>query len=195
MIRRFRGASALLALATAATVLVEATPAFAAQWKTNVNYGGSTKMDLYVPDMPAASPPIVVALHYCGGNAGNAHGWLQSYADMYGFTIIAPQAGGNCFDATPTRAGERAAIVSMVNYVIMQKSADSKRVYSVGASSGACMTQALLAAYPDVFAAGSSLAGVPAGAWTGGNDYAWSTSGASGGQAWGDKVRAADPGF
>ena len=195
MLRRFRRASALLSLASAATVLVEAAPAFAAAWKTNVNYGGSTKMDLYVPDSPAASPPIVVALHYCSGNAGNAHGWLQSYADMYGFAIITPQAGGNCFDAAPTRSGERAAIVSMVNYVVMQNNGDAKRVYSVGASSGACMTQALLAAYPDVFAAGSSLAGVPAGAWTGGNDYAWSTSGTSGGQGWGDKVRNADPGF
>jgi len=176
-------------------MLVEASPAFAAQWQTNVSYGGSTKMDLYVPGTPAASPPVVVVLHYCGGNAGNAHGWLQSYADMYGFAIITPQAGGDCFDATPSRAGERAAIVSMVNYVIMQNHGDAKRVYSVGASSGACMTQALLAAYPDVFAAGSSLAGVPAGAWTGGNSYAWSTSGTSGGQGWGDKVRNADPGF
>jgi poly(hydroxyalkanoate) depolymerase family esterase len=193
MSRRLRhGAPALLSLAT---VLLEVSPSLAASWKTNVNYGGSTKMDLYVPDKPAASPPVLVALHYCSGSASNAHSWFQSYADMYGFVIIAPTAGGNCFDATPTRAGERAAIVSMVNYVVMQNSADTKRVFSVGASSGACMTQALLAAYPDVFAAGSSLAGVPAGAWTGGNTYAWSTSGVSGGQAWGDKVRAADPGF
>lgn len=152
-------------------------------------------MDLYVPDAPAASPPIVVALHYCSGMSSNAHGWLQSYADQHGFAIITPQAGGNCFDAAPSRSGERANVVAMVNYVIMQKGADPKRVFAVGASSGACMTQALLAAYPEVFAAGSSLAGVPAGAWTGGNSYAWSTSGTSGGQGWGDKVRNANPGY
>ena len=52
--------------------------------------------------------------------------------------------------------------------------ADPKKVYAAGPSSGACMTQALLASYPDVFAGGSSLAGVPAGAWTGGGAYGWS---------------------
>jgi poly(hydroxyalkanoate) depolymerase family esterase len=191
MLRRFHAP----ALVSAATVLLHVSPSFA-DWATNVNYGATTKMDLYTPAKPATAPPIVVVLHYCGGNAGNAHTWLQSYADKYGFLLIAPTAGGNCFDATPTRMGERANVVAMVNYTVMMKSADAKRVYSVGASSGACMTQALLAAYPDVFAAGSSLAGVPAGAWTGpGNTYGWSTSGVSGGQAWGDKVRAADPGF
>src|SRR3954464_7767938 len=75
----------------------------AAVWRTNVAYGGSTIMDLYVPDRVAASPGIVVLLHYCGGNAGAAHPWLQSYADQYGFAVIAPGAGGNCFDATPAR--------------------------------------------------------------------------------------------
>ena len=152
-------------------------------------------MDLYVPTKVAASPAIVVALHYCSGTAQNAHGWFKSYADMYGFTIITPTAGGNCFDATPTRSGERANIVSMVQYVIMQKNADPKRVFSVGASSGACMTQALLAAYPDIFAAGSSLAGVPAGAWQPGNNYGWNDESGQSAKQLGDAVRNADPGF
>jgi poly(hydroxyalkanoate) depolymerase family esterase len=191
-LRFLRNASALL---SAATVLSHATPSFAASWQTNVNYGASTKMDLYVPDAPAPSPPIVVALHYCSGMATNARGWLQSYADQHGFAIITPQAGGNCFDAAASRSGERANIAAMVAYVVMEHGADPTRVFAVGASSGACMTQALLAAYPEVFAAGSSLAGVPAGAWTSGNNYGWSTSGTSGGQAWGDKVRQASPSF
>src|SRR5690606_12293060 len=134
-------------------------------WQSNVDYGANTPMSLYVPDSPAASPPIVVSLHYRSGNAGNAQPWFQSYADMYGFTIITPQAGGNCFDANPARSGERANIVAMVQYVIENHNGDPNRVFAAGASSGACMTQALLAAYPEVFAAGSSLAGVPAGAW------------------------------
>ncbi|HEY3493256.1 MAG TPA: PHB depolymerase family esterase [Polyangiaceae bacterium] len=193
MSARFRSCAA--ALLPFASVLLASAPAAAAQWQTNVNYGANTRMDLYVPDNPDAAPGIVVVLHYCGGNAGNAHGWLQSYADMYGFVLITPQAGGNCFDAAASRAGERANIASMVEYTLEQESGDASRVFAVGASSGACMTQALLAAYPEVFAAGSSLAGVPAGAWTGGNSYAWSTSGTSGGQAWGDKVRNANPGY
>jgi acetylxylan esterase len=184
------------ALLTLAAVLLEVSSSVAASWQNNVDYGASTRMDLYVPDAPVASgPAVVVSLHYCGGNSGSAQSWLQSAADQHGFIIITPQAGGNCFDATPARSGERANIVAMVDYVVENEEADATRVFAVGASSGACMTQALLAAYPDVFAAGSSLAGVPAGAWTGGNTYGWSTAGTTGGAAWGDKVRQAHPGY
>ncbi|HEY2410109.1 MAG TPA: PHB depolymerase family esterase [Polyangiaceae bacterium] len=187
------------ALACFALLSLAPTPSFAqacdAGWKCNVNYGGSTLMDLYVPTKLAASPPILVALHFCGGTAASAHSWFKSYADTYGFTIIAPTAGGNCFDATPGRSGERAAIVSMVDYVVTQNKADTKRVFAAGASSGACMTQVLLASYPDVFAAGSSLAAVPVGAWTGGNAYGWSTPASTTAQQWGQKVTNADPGF
>jgi poly(hydroxyalkanoate) depolymerase family esterase len=166
-----------------------------ANWKCSVDYGASTKMDLYVPTNVDASPGIVVSLHYCGGNASNAKPWFQSLADKHGFTIITPGAGGNCFDAKPERSGERDAIVKMVKYVIAQNHADASRVFAAGASSGACMTNALLAAYPDVFAGGSVLAGVPAGAWTGGNAYGWSTPAGNNAQAWGEIVRKADPGF
>lgn len=176
-----------------AGVLLVAGPSFAATWQNNVNYGGSTTMDLYVPDKVDASPGIVVSLHYCGGNSSNAHGWFQSLADTHGFIIIAPGAGGNCFDATPARSGERDAITKMVSYVIMKNNADKTRVFAAGASSGACMTQALLAAYPEVFAAGSVLAGVPAGAWTGGNAYGWTTPDARTAAEWGDIVRKAGP--
>ena len=174
---------------------LSAAPAFAAQWQERVNYGANTIMDLYIPDRVDDSPGIVVSLHYCSGNAGNAHGWFQSYADMYGFLIIAPGAGGNCFDATATRAGERENISKMVDYAVRMHGADPTRVFAAGASSGACMTQALLATYPEVFAGGSVLAGVPAGAWTGGNSYAWDTPSNRSAQQWGDIVRNASPGF
>ncbi|MFZ5893800.1 MAG: alpha/beta hydrolase family esterase [Myxococcota bacterium] len=166
-----------------------------AGWKCGVAYGGSTVMDLYVPTNVDASPGVVVSLHYCSGNSSNARGWFQSSADKYGFVIIAPSAGGNCFDAKPERSGERDAITKMVQYVITQNKADPKRVFAAGASSGACMTNALLAAYPDVFAAGSVLAGVPAGAWTGGNAYGWTTPAGRSAQEWGDIVRKAHQGF
>src|SRR4029079_7222417 len=184
----------LASLLVLASLLLVGGAARAATWKTNVSYGANTIMDLYVPDQVAASPAVVVALHYCSGNAGSAHSWFQSIADTRGFIIIAPGAGGNCFDAGLGRSRERANIVKMVQYVQTMYNADPKRVFSVGASSGACMTQALLASYPDVFAAGSSLAGVPAGAWNGGNAYGWSMTSMTA-QQWGDKVRNADPGF
>lgn len=164
-------------------------------WKCGVNYGANTIMDLYVPAKVDASPGIVVSIHYCSGNAASAHGWFQSAADKYGFIIIAPGAGGNCFDAKPERSGERENITKMVSYVVTQNHADPQRVFAAGASSGACMTQALLAAYPDVFAGGSSLAGVPAGAWTGGNSYGWTTPTDRTAAQWGDIVRNADKSF
>jgi len=172
-----------------------AAPSLAATWQNKVSYGGSTTMDLYVPTTVDASPGVVVALHYCGGNSSNAHGWLQSASDQYGFIIIAPSAGGNCFDATPARSGERDAITKMVAYVVTQNHADPTKVFAAGASSGACMTQALLAAYPEVFAGGSVLAGVPAGAWTGGNAYGWTTPANRAAAEWGDIVRKASPSF
>lgn len=183
------------AAASLATVLLAISPSLAASWQTRVNYGGNTPMDLYVPDKVDASPGIVVSLHYCSGNAGNAHGWFQGLADQHGFLIITPQAGGNCFDATPARSGEREAITKMVQYAITQHHADPTRVFAAGASSGACMTNALLAAYPDVFAGGSVLAGVPAGAWTGGNAYGWTTPANRTAAQWGDIVRKASPNF
>jgi poly(hydroxyalkanoate) depolymerase family esterase len=192
---RLRTATCLL---SAGAALALAPSAQAASWKTNVNYGGAsgaTRTDFYVPDNVKSKPAVLFSIHYCSGQGANAHSWFQSYADQYGFIIIAPTAHGNCFDANLGRKGEQADFVLMIDYAITTYGADTDRVYAAGLSSGACMAQALAADYPDRFAAVSSLAGVPAGAWTGGNDYAWSTSGTSGAQAWGDKVRNADPGF
>ena len=42
------------------------------------------------------------------------------------------------------------SITDMVEYVITEHGGDPDRVFAAGASSGACMTQALLAAYPEV---------------------------------------------
>jgi acetylxylan esterase len=182
------------------TALLTASPSDAATWKNNVNYGGSGgfNMDLYVPDKPATSPAIVVAIHFCNGNSGSTHSWFQSMSDKYGFIIISPGAGTNCWDSSPGRSGSKAAIVQMVQYVVKQNNADSNRVFAAGASSGACMTQTLLASYPEVFAAGSSLAGVPVGQWPPGTscDGVCNTVAPSKtAQQWGDLARAADPGY
>ena len=42
----------------------------------------------------------------------------------------------------------------MVNYEIQKRGVDRSKVYVLGASSGAKMTNLLMAQYPDVFAAG-----------------------------------------
>jgi acetylxylan esterase len=179
-------------------LLLVSSPALAGSWQTGVSYGGSVAMDLYTPTTPASSAGIMVALHYCGGTAANAHSWFQSLADQYGFYVITPKSTGNCWDASPGRSGEKAAIAQMVQYVVTNKKASSTRVCAAGASSGACMTQTMLASYPELFMAGSALAGIPVGEWPAG-DTSCSRCGQNAtsrsAQQWGDLVRNADPGF
>jgi len=163
--RRF-SIPAFFQLGAAGAVLLAASPSFAGSWGAlNKDYGGSLNMKLYTPTTPAASPAILVSIHYCSGNADSAKTWFTSEADKSGFYIIAPDAGANCFDASATRAGDRADVVKMVQYIITQKSADKNRVFAAGFSSGGCMTNTLLAIYPDVFAGGSAMPGFPVGVW------------------------------
>jgi poly(hydroxyalkanoate) depolymerase family esterase len=157
------------ALLTIGSGLLAATPALAGSWQSNAPFGATLQGDLYTPTTPGSSPAILVAIHYCSGNSSNAHSWFQSYADQYGFYIIAPNAGKNCFDSSASRSGDRAAIVTMVNYVLAHTSANKARVFSAGLSSGGCMTNTLLAIYPDVFAGGAAMPGFPAGLWPAGD--------------------------
>ena len=143
--------------------LLWGAPAQAA-WQTNYAFGATLKGDLYTPTKLGTPPAILVAIHYCGGNAGAAHSWFQSAADTNGFYIITPDAGKNCFDSSASRDGDKAAIVKMVDTVVAL-GGDKSRVFAAGFSSGGCMTNTLIAVYPDVFAGGSALPGYPAGAW------------------------------
>jgi acetylxylan esterase len=177
-----------------ATVLLAASPSLAGWGASNKDYGGGLNMQLYTPTTVAASPAILVAIHYCTGNANSTHGWFDSAADKNGFFIIAPDAGKQCFDSSITRAGDRADIVKMVQYVITQKNADKNRVFAAGLSSGGCMTNTLLAIYPDVFVGGSAMPGFPAGGWPAG-DTTCTKCGQNPpnntAQQWGDMARTA----
>jgi acetylxylan esterase len=90
----------------------------------------------------------------------------------------------------------------MVNYVLQKYMGDPSRVFSMGTSSGAMMTNVLLGAYPDVFAAGSAWAGVAFGCYAdakGGVDT-WSDDCATDkvmktGAEWEKIVRAAYPSY
>lgn len=195
-----RSRPTFLALLTVANGLLAASPSLAAWGPLSKEYGGNLQMELYTPSQPAASPAILVALHYCSGHSSNAHGWFDAAADKNGFYIIAPDAGsGNtCFDSSLGRSGERADIVKMVQWVVDQKKADKSRVFAAGFSSGGCMTNTLLAIYPDVFAGGSAMPGVAAGGWPAGKSCPcnappgmWSTQqNPTDGKFWGDKARS-----
>ena len=122
------------------------------------------------------------------------HGWFDTFADANGFYIIAPDAGKQCFDSSAKRSGDPAAIVKMVDYLVTQKGADKNRVFVAGMSSGGCMTNTLLAVYPDVFAGGSAMPGFPAGGWPSGDTTCTkcgSSPSSTDGKYWGDMARSA----
>jgi acetylxylan esterase len=182
------------ALLTIGGAFFVAGHAQAGSWQNDAPFGATLQGDLYSPTAPGASAGVLVAIHFCTGNKAKAHGWFDSLADKNGFYIIAPDAGKQCFDSSATRSGDRAAIVKMVDYVVTQKGADKSRVFAAGYSSGGCMTNTLLAIYPDVFAGGAAMPGFPAGGWPAGDTTCTKCSSnppSTDGKYWGDIARNA----
>jgi len=208
----------VVAVTSAFLGLLMAAPAQAASLQQVNDWGASgvpsyVKMYIYVPDKLAAKPPIVVSGHSCGSTATGQMGNIpkvKAAADKNGFILILPDnPGQNCWDvgAKDTSlkhdaGGDTKAVVQMVKYALGKYNGDASRVYAFGGSSGAMLTQALMAVYPDVFRAGSARAGVPAGCWAEGytTSNQWSDSCAGGNvsktaQQWGDLVRGMFPGY
>lgn len=136
---------------------------------------GELAMTSYVPPGLAPGAPLVVVLHGCTQTAEGhaaAAGWL-TLADRLGFAILAPQqqAGNNpnrCFNwfepQDCTRgSGEAASIRAMVAHMVHRRQLDPCRVFVTGLSAGGAMAAVMLATYPEVFAAGSIVAGLPYG--------------------------------
>lgn len=173
---------------------------------------GWVSMYEYVPDTLVQNAPILLVVHFCGGNAGAVFkqaqdGGMVAAADEHGFILVLPQTSRSCWDVATTAAltngggGDTGAMVHQVQHAIATYGANPDRVYVTGTSSGAMATQALLATYPDVFKGGAAFAGVPAGCWSVNNlDGQWSSPCAGGEithtpQEWGDMVRNMYPGY
>ena len=129
MSRNRKSVSALLA---AVLGLLAASPCLAA-WQNSYSFGATLKGDLYTPSKLGTPPAILVAIHMCTGHSSTVHGWFDSYADKTGFYIIAPDAGKQCFDASASRDGDKAAIVTMVDAVV-KLGGDKDRVFAAGMS-------------------------------------------------------------
>jgi len=127
------------------------------------------RMYIYVPDKLATKPAVIVNLHPCGGNAQQ---WfsgtrMPSYADSNGFILIYPSTPNfsNCWDVhspgslTHGQGGDALGVVNMVKYTLDKYSGDASKVYVMGGSSGAMMTNVLAGSYPDVFEAGAAYSG------------------------------------
>jgi len=197
-----------------AVAFIAGTPAKAASLVQVTNFGtnpSNNKMYIYVPTNVRANPPILVALHQCTGTGPGFFGStaFASLADQYGFIVIYPDANrsGQCWDVSSTQALTRnggsdpVGIMSMVTYAEQHFGGNPGQVYVTGASSGAMMTNVLLADYPDVFKAGAAFMGVPYHCFFTGTVDGWNSACANGqvsmtAQQWGDLVRnTADPGY
>jgi poly(hydroxyalkanoate) depolymerase family esterase len=110
--------------------------------------------------------PLVVALHGYTQSAQAYHDTTEwdVLAGRYGFYVIYPVAPGGrswtWFSADRARdTGDAAQIVAMVEKTKSAHDIHSEMIFATGLSAGGFETVALLADYPDVFAAGAAIAG------------------------------------
>ncbi|WP_330294582.1 extracellular catalytic domain type 1 short-chain-length polyhydroxyalkanoate depolymerase [Streptomyces sp. NBC_00503] len=134
---------------------------------------GQLNMYAYRPASLPAHPPVVVALHGCTQNAQTYadNSGLPELADRQGFVLVLAETtsannSNKCFNWFQTAdnrrgQGEAASIRQMVSYAASAYSTDPARTFVTGLSAGGAMTAVMLAAYPDVFAAGAVVAGLP----------------------------------
>ena len=178
--------------------------------RENFDFGsnpGNLRMFVYRPPSLADSPALVVVLHGCTQTAAGydlGAGW-STLADRYGFVLLFPEQQrlnnpNGCFNwfqpAHSQRGrGEPLSIRQMIEKSIVDHGIDRRRVFVTGLSAGGAMTSNMLACYPEVFAAGAIVAGLPYGAATS-VQQAFETmfqSPLRPAPEWGDLVRTASP--
>ncbi len=136
---------------------------------------GALTARIHVPATLPQRPALVVVLHGCTQTAAgydNGAGW-SALAEAHGFLLLFPEQrrannGNLCFnwftsgDVTRDR-GEVASIAAMVAQMTAEHDVDPARIFVTGLSAGGAMTAAMLATYPELFAAGAVIAGLPFG--------------------------------
>jgi feruloyl esterase len=136
---------------------------------------GNLRMFVHVPPRLPRNAPLVVALHGCSQSAADydrGTGWSK-LADRLGFAVVyAEQQRANnpntCFswfvpDDTTRGQGEALSIRQMIAHAIVTFGNDPQSVFVTGLSAGGAMASVMLATYPEVFAGGAIIAGLPYG--------------------------------
>ena len=139
---------------------------------------GALKMFSFVPAQLAPSPALVVVLHGCGQTAASydlGAGW-STLAAHYGFVLLMPEQqavnnGNTCFnwfnpEDIARGEGEACSISQMIAHLVSTHQVDPRRIYVTGLSAGGAMASVMLATYPEVFAGGAIIAGLPFGVAT-----------------------------
>jgi poly(hydroxyalkanoate) depolymerase family esterase len=168
---------------------------------------GKLRMFTYLPPALADNPALVVVLHGCTQTAAGydtGAGW-STLADRYGFALLLPeqQRSNNpngCFnwflpEHSRRNHGEPLSIRQMIEKSVIDHGIDRHRIFVTGLSAGGAMTSIMLACYPDVFAGGAIIAGLPYGAATNVQQAFESMrkSPSRSPREWGDVVRKASP--
>nr|WP_299910857.1 PHB depolymerase family esterase [Sphingomonas bacterium] len=134
---------------------------------------GQLRARIYLPESLRPGAPLVVVLHGCTQTAAgydHGSGW-STLADRYGFALLYPeqQRANNanlCFnwfvpDDIRRDGGEVLSIRHMIEQMIADHDLDPARVFVTGLSAGGAMTAVMLATWPEVFAGGAIVAGLP----------------------------------
>jgi poly(hydroxyalkanoate) depolymerase family esterase len=136
---------------------------------------GNLRMFSFVPPSFQEPRALVVVLHGCGQNAASydlGAGW-STLAQRYGFALLMPEQqlsnnSNGCFNwfnpEDSTRGnGEACSIREMIDRMVRSYHINDRQVFVTGLSAGGAMTSVMLATYPEVFAGGAIIAGLPYG--------------------------------
>jgi poly(hydroxyalkanoate) depolymerase family esterase len=137
---------------------------------------GRLRMLEFVPPLRRDPPTLVVVLHGCLQTADQfdkGSGWSRMAREK-GFVLLYPEQTKQnnqnlCFNwfrpsSVARDRGELMSIRQMVEHSARRHNVPADRIFLQGLSAGAAMTGALLATYPDLFAAGQIVGGLPYGA-------------------------------
>ena len=168
----YGGALLLAAAAMAASTASAATTIEVTGFGSNP---GNLRMFKHIPDQLPTPAPLIVVMHGCTQNARtftDESGWTQIADEVHVALVMPEQVEANnqnkCFNwfqSSDNRRdqGEALSIKQMVDKMSADHNIDSKRIFVTGLSAGGAMTSVMLAAYPEVFAAGGIVAGLPYG--------------------------------
>jgi poly(hydroxyalkanoate) depolymerase family esterase len=136
---------------------------------------GGLRMLSFVPDEFEQAPALVVVLHGCGQTAAGydlGAGWSM-LAKRYGFALLMPEQrssnnANGCFnwfnpEDTARDHGEACSIRQMIARMVGDHGIAGNRIFVTGLSAGGAMTSVMLATYPEIFAGGAIIAGLPFG--------------------------------
>jgi poly(hydroxyalkanoate) depolymerase family esterase len=168
---------------------------------------GNLRARIYVPPGLKGPMPLLVVLHGCTQEADGydrGAGW-SLLAERHGFALLYPEQKRDnnpnlCFNwyqrgDAARDSGEAASIAAMVEAMRGRHGVDPDRVFVTGLSAGGAMAAVMLATYPEVFAGGAIIAGLPYGCASTLSDAFECMAGRGFGDParLADKVRAASP--